>query len=279
MNSVDRSLKQLIDRHVPSPSLLEIAASRERILDQLSSQPVHVQTARIADTSAAVSRWRLSHAMAAAAGVVLAAVIGSVIVTPGDGPPRYQVVDGTVTGKDVIQTGAGGAMLALSDGSRVEMRSNSELSIAGVADGIGIRLRSGGIIVNAAKQETDHHLYVYTKDMTVSVVGTVFMVNADPEGSRVAVIEGEVRVRQGVTDKNLLPGDQVATRPAMAPASITEEIAWSRHADQHRALLQQSAVTPPNIQASAVSTEARAAFEATSVRLAAPGSVGARGDL
>ena len=248
MNSVDRSLKQLIDRHVPSPSQLEIAASRERILDQLGAQPVHVQKPRIADASDAVPRWHLSHAMAAAAGVVLAAVIGSVIVSPvsrnaltaflGENP-RYRVVDGTVKGKDAIQTAAGGAMLALSDGSRVEMRANSELSIMGVADGMGIRLHAGGIIVNAAKQETGHHLYVYTKDMTVSVVGTIFLVDADAKDgrSRVGVIEGEVRVQEGTVETRLRPGERVSAGPKLDARSLRQDLAWSRQSQAYNAIL------------------------------------------
>ena len=58
-----------------------------------------------------------------------------------------------------------------------------------------IRLRTSSIIVTAAKQPSGH-LYVQTKDMTVSIIGTVFLVNAETNGSRVAVIEGEARVRE-----------------------------------------------------------------------------------
>jgi RNA polymerase sigma factor (sigma-70 family) len=70
-------------------------------------------------------------------------------------------------------------------GSRVEIREMSELSLDHASDGLRIRLSKGSIIVNAAKQRNGH-LYVQTKDMTVSVVGTVFVVNAEEAGSRVA---------------------------------------------------------------------------------------------
>ncbi|MBI4471869.1 MAG: FecR domain-containing protein [Acidobacteria bacterium] len=56
------------------------------------------------------------------------------------------------------------------------------------------------MIVDAAQQLAGF-LYVQTKDVTVSVIGTVFLVNADEAGSRVAVIEGEVHVRQGETER------------------------------------------------------------------------------
>jgi uncharacterized protein (TIGR03435 family) len=144
-----------------------------------------------------------------------------------------------VTGKDTIQTGAGGAILALSDQSRIEMRSNSELSIVGVPDGMGIRLRAGGIIVTAAKQEPGHHLNVYTKDMTVSVVGTIFLVDADAKDgrSRVGVIEGEVRVREGTVETRLRPGERVSTGPKPDARSLRQDLAWSRQSQAYNAIL------------------------------------------
>jgi uncharacterized protein (TIGR03435 family) len=127
-------------------------------------------------------------------------------------------------------------MLTLADGSLVEMRSQSELSLERAADGMRIRLGTGSIIVNAAKQPSGH-LYVQTKDMTVSVVGTIFLVNAETDGSRVAVIEGEVRVHEGTNDTKLRPGEQVSTSPRLEVRSVKEEIAWSRQADAHLAIL------------------------------------------
>ena len=132
--------------------------------------------------------------------------------------------------------GGAGAMLALTDGSRVEMRSQSELSLERADDGVRIRLGTGGIIVNAAKQDQGR-LYVQTKDMTVAVVGTVFVVNAEEGGSRVAVIEGEVRVHEGRTETTLRPGEQVSTNRAVSARPAAEEIAWSRRADTYRAIL------------------------------------------
>src|SRR6185295_3975086 len=101
-----------------------------------------------------------------------------------------------------------GTMLTLKDGSRVEMRSQSELSLDRTPDGIGIHLRTGGLIVDAAQQH-DGHLYVQTKDMTVAVARTMVVVNAEESGSRVTVIEGEVRVREGALERTLNPGEQV----------------------------------------------------------------------
>jgi uncharacterized protein (TIGR03435 family) len=190
---------------------------------------------------------------------------------------RVLGVNDAVRAGDHVRASAG-AVLALADGSRVEMRVHSELALERVDDGIRIRLSEGGVIVNAAKQG-DGHLYVQTKDVTVSVVGTVFLVNAEETGSRVAVIQGEVQVQQGAAAKTLLPGEQVATNPSMKLPPVSEEISWSRHVEEHLALLQQqtavvAAPTPPQNP-----PEPRVAFEVASIRPSAPAPVqpGGRG--
>jgi uncharacterized protein (TIGR03435 family) len=173
----------------------------------------------------------------------------------------------TVERGEGLRTEFSGAVLALADGSRVEMRAQTELILERADDGVRIRLSQGGVIVNAAKQRTGH-LYVQTKDVTVSVVGTVFLVNAEEEGSRVAVIEGEVHVLQGAASKKLLPGEQLSSNPQMEPLPVTEEISWSRNAEVHVALLQQSVAPPIGV------APKRFEFEVASIK---PRSEGARG--
>src|SRR5262249_9787276 len=134
-------------------------------------------------------------------------------------------------------------VVVLADGSRVEMRSQSALTLERADDGVRILLTQGSVIVTAAKQR-DGHLYVQTKDFVVSVVGTVFLVNSAEAGSRVAVIEGEVQVQKGPVWKNLLQGKQVATNPIMQSVPVIEEIQWSRNVLSHLALLQAIAVPP-----------------------------------
>jgi uncharacterized protein (TIGR03435 family) len=177
--------------------------------------------------------------------------------------------------------GRTGSTLVLPDGSRVEMRGHgglglglhvrTELSFERATDGLRIRLNEGSILVSAAKQRTGH-LYVKTKDVAVSVVGTVFLVNAEQQGSRVAVIEGEVHVQKGATTERLLPGEQVATSSLMGARSLIEEISWSRNAEEHFAMLQQSPVPPT------AAAEAADRFEVVSIRPSElPTGTGARG--
>ena len=128
--------------------------------------------------------------VAAAAALVIVAVGGAMVW------PR---------GVRVYAAGNDGLQVTLADDSRVEMRAHAEMTVGRASDGIQIDLKTGDIIVTAAEQH-DGHLYVRTKDMTVAVDGTVFLVNASQDGSRVGVIEGEVRVREGE------PGKRVCVR-------------------------------------------------------------------
>jgi uncharacterized protein (TIGR03435 family) len=139
-------------------------------------------------------------------------------------------------GARVYAAGDDGLQVTLADNSRVEMRAHSELTVGRAADGIQIDLKKGDIIVTAVEQR-DGHLYVQTKDMTVAVVGTVFLVNAGQDGSRVAVIEGEVRVHEGRTETVLRPGEQISTNPAVVARPVAEEIGWSRESAALRGIL------------------------------------------
>ena len=262
MNSTDHDLKDLIDRHLKWPSDLSFTAARDRVREQLLATPARLQTARVADAPPSIPMWR----MAAAAAVVVAVAIGTAIVWP-----RARV----------YAAGADGLQVTLADHSSVEMRAHSEMTVGRAADGILIGLKRGDIIVSAARQR-DGHLYVQTRDMTVSVVGTVFLVNADEEGSRVGVIEGEVRVREGGRETRLRPGEQVATSSAIVARPLTEDINWSRNATAHLAILDSSMkataqpapstppITPPEqatvANSVANSQAAKTEFEEASIR-------------
>ncbi|MGH9240723.1 MAG: TIGR03435 family protein [Vicinamibacterales bacterium] len=259
MNSTDNDHRDIVDDHLGlfrSPPAEEMAQAEVRVLWRLRSEAPHA-AAPTRSSHTFHRSWRFALAGAAAA-VVFAIAVGR--------PTHdvlFRVVEGDVHQADTLRSnGGGGAVLELADGSRVEMRSGSELSLARAADGLRILLNSGGIIVNAAKQRTGH-LYVETRDVTVSVTGTVFLVNAEKQGSRVAVIEGEVRVRQGTNEKRLLPGDQVTSSPAMAAPPVRQVIAWSRNAATLDALLPPSAAVSPAV---AVQNNAGPHFEVESIR-------------
>ncbi len=84
------------------------------------------------------------------------------------------------------------------------MKDRSELYLTKNGQGTTIHLNRGNIVVEAAKQK-DGQLFVETGDSLVSVTGTVFSVNNGTKGSRVSVIEGEVKLNHAGSDRVLRP--------------------------------------------------------------------------
>jgi uncharacterized protein (TIGR03435 family) len=286
MKRDERNIEEVLERSLPSASTERMESARERILNYVQSDAAAERNAGdIADFKSVRSfGWHRLAAMTAVAALVATAVwIGLEWQSRGvyarletaDGS-LSQVAEGRVIplqagerieAQQIVRSGSEGSTFLLADGSRVEMRAQSELVLERADDGVRIRLNSGDVIVNAAKQHG--HLYVQTKDVTVSVVGTVFLVKAEESGSRVAVIEGEVRVQQDGIEKKLRPGEQVTTNQLMESQIVNEEISWSKNAATHIALLQQS---------SRGITEPLEAFEVASIRPTnSPAGGGGRG--
>jgi uncharacterized protein (TIGR03435 family) len=256
MKPDERNIDEVLKHALPSAPRGQMEAALERVHARLQSDP-HPRAAQpqLSTESSRVSGWvRPVMRTAAAAVVVAAAVWGGAalrdqgvyaVLEAADGS-MYRIANGNhvpihvgdrIAAQETVRSdGATGAVLALADGSHVEMRSMSELSWDHAADGLKIRLDTGSIIVSAAKQ--GGRLYVLTKDMTASVTGTTSLVNAAEDGSRVAVIEGEVGLREGKSETRLRPGQQVTTSATLASRSLTEEIAWSRNADPYRRILE-----------------------------------------
>jgi len=281
-DTVQKTLDRFLDRF-GAPPKEKMEAAGERVLAQLKSHSTHASEDTLPEfTAVRPSLKRRAFAVAAAAAAVILAIVlpmrllRSRLATNPDAPAVLESADGRRNvgyGELVLsddKAGKSGAVLTLADRSRVEMRSQSELVLERADDGVRIRLGKGSVIVTAVKQRVGH-LYVQTKDVTVSVVGTVFLVNAEEEGSRVAVIQGEVRVQQGATLKKLLPGEQVASNPIMQSVPVIQEIQWSRYAMAHLALLQQAIVVPPPQPPS------RPEFEVASIRACSDSGGGARG--
>ena len=130
----------------------------------------------------------------------------------------------------------GRAVVRLSDGSLIEMKDRSELYLTKSSNGTTIHLNRGSIVVEAAKQK-DGQLFVETADSLVSVTGTVFSVNNGTKGSRVSVIEGEVKLNHASSERVLRPGDQATTNPAIAMIPVKDEVGWSRNAERYAAVL------------------------------------------
>lgn len=138
------------------------------------------------------------------------------------------------TAKDSLVT------LALNDGSLLEVDERTSLKVIGGRRGNTVRVDRGRIIVEAAKQRHGT-LDVSTDEFLVSVKGTIFAVSHGTKGSRVSVIEGEVRVAQGREAHTLLPGDQLGTRATLASLPLAQEIGWSHDVDRYLSMLEEFA--------------------------------------
>jgi hypothetical protein len=177
------------------------------------------------------------------------AVNGSLYAVSGDEvhliPAGYRISDG-----DRVRTAKGStAVLRLSDGSLVEMGERAGVSVSRGWKGTTIRLDDGQVIVQAAKQSSGHHLYVATNDSLVSVKGTIFSVNHGLKGSRVAVIEGVVRVDSGESTTELRAGEQTTSTSNVSKVPIQNEIAWSRNSAKYLALLGDFAILQKQLAA------------------------------
>jgi hypothetical protein len=151
----------------------------------------------------------------------------------------YQIADTTSTpvtsglrlqkGERVRTAKDAHAFLRLGDGSMIEMKDRSELSISKNSLGTTIHLNRGSIVVEAAKQRGER-LFVATGDSIVSVTGTIFSVNNGTKGSRVSVIEGEVVVENKGAERVLRPGEQATSNASIEAVPVKDEVAWSRKA-------------------------------------------------
>ena len=148
-----------------------------------------------------------------------------------------------LAGTDIRTARDAHAILRLRDGSHVEMRERSGLSVSERGRDLTIGLDHGNIIVQAAKRRAGH-LYVATRDCRVAVTGTVFSVNSGLKGSRVTVVEGTVLVAQNSHQDVLHAGGQVSTSSAMGATPVTQEISWSQNSAAYIAML--NAVTALN---------------------------------
>jgi hypothetical protein len=213
-----------------------------------------------------VGRWAMAASAVAAVGIAALALNSGLF--PGQHVVRaaVQSVDGSlyavsgaqvrlipagyeIRNGDQVRTAKGSnAVVRLLDGSLVEMDERSDLSVSRGWKGTTIRLDGGHIIVQAAKQRTGR-LYVATDDVLVSVKGTIFSVNHGTKGSRVAVIEGVVRVAYGDRTTELGAGDEETSGASVAKVPIQNEIAWSRNSAKYLALLGDFALLQKQIEA------------------------------
>ncbi len=163
-------------------------------------------------------------------------VEGTLYRVAGDTSRPVGAGDSVAEGEEIRTAKGSTALVRMADGSLIEMSERAGFSLDADHKGNTIQLERGRIIVRAAKQRS-RHLYVATRDALVSVTGTIFAVNSGTKGSRVSVLQGEVRVQQGAKDALLHPGDQVTTHASVERVALKDEVAWSRNAKEYDQLL------------------------------------------
>jgi uncharacterized protein (TIGR03435 family) len=274
MKSDERDLQELVDRSIPTPSAREMESRCDRVLQKLQSGNLatsEVTTLQPEPIRSRQTPWRVA--------VVSAAIAAALVVALS--PTIWKTVDvkdvTAVTAVKPVPSSAKGdsstttsTTTTLADGSRIEMRAGAEAVVENAPDGLLIRLNAGSMMVFAAKQAAGRHLYVQTRDLKVSVVGTVFFVNADDNGTRVAVVEGEVRVQQGTVETSLRPGEQLASNPKSENLKFFLETGWSREAfaylsKLHESIAQSLAARQSSGRTTSVSDKPK--FEEASIRL------------
>ena len=180
---------------------------------------------------------RIDRAMAPSGPRGTVASLAGTLVLVSESTTMPLALGATIAEGQEIRTGKGSrAVIRLRDGSLVEMAERSDLALAERWSGKTIRLARGSVMVEAAKQHRGR-LEVATPDSLVSVKGTIFGVTWGLKGSRVSVVQGEVKVDHAGLSKLLHRGEQSATDQSMALTTVATDISWSQNAAQYLAML------------------------------------------
>jgi hypothetical protein len=172
----------------------------------------------------------------AGARATVASIDGDLYKVTAHGASPLKVGAAVFENDEVRTAKASRAVLMLRDGSRIEMSERADVAVSERWSGKTIRLERGAVMVEAAKQRRGR-LEIATADCLVSVKGTIFEVASGTKGSRVSVVEGEVKVDQNGASALLHRGDQKATNASIGTTPVVQEVAWSSNAAKYAALL------------------------------------------
>ena len=225
-------------RHVYEGKVVTMPAARPARTSARGYYAMRWAAAAAVVIAAGAIVWTLvERSGAPAGGARVAEVTGTLYQVAADGTLRPLAAGQTLPeGVELRTAKDSDAVVRLADGSQVELRERSSLVTTASANDLTIRLGRGSVMVEAAKRSKGH-LFVDTGDCRVAVTGTIFGVSAGMKGSRVSVVQGEVHVAQGSSEKVLYRGDQTVTGAGMDPEPVRDDIAWSRNRDRYYKLL------------------------------------------
>jgi hypothetical protein len=176
--------------------------------------------------------WAVSPGMRAQ----VQSIDGTAYVIGGNGDRRLVPGAALYEGEELRTAADSFAAVRLADGSLVEVNQRSTFDVTARGHNMTIRLNRGAVIVQAAHR-TSGHLYVMTPDCRVADTGTVFSVDAGLKGSRVAVLQGSVKIAYAGISSVLHPGEQMATSKNLAPESLSQQFAWSPDREKYLGLI------------------------------------------
>ncbi|HWZ30109.1 MAG TPA: FecR domain-containing protein [Bryobacteraceae bacterium] len=242
-NNLSEARRMLVEDHLHScVACRQVFSPRSKVVSITAKRPMRMIP------------WAIAAAAAVVVGVVTLPSLFDRVLTPSGPRATVASVDGqlykisaqgatplaagaAIAENEEIRTDKGSrAIVQLRDGSRVEMAERSDLTLSERWSGKTVHLARGAVMIEAAKQRRGR-LEVATGDCLVSVKGTIFEVSRGTKGSRVSVVEGEVKVDQEGDSSLLHRGDQKATNNSMANTSVAEDVAWSANAAKYMALL------------------------------------------
>jgi transmembrane sensor len=123
--------------------------------------------------------------------------------------------------------------LALSDGSRIELNTNTVLRVAARANGRTVWLDKGEAYFEI-RHDAAHPFVVFTAGHRITDLGTKFLVRQNRNRVEVALLEGKARVEGERRSAVLTPGDvAIATAHSLSVAqkparNLTNELGWRR---------------------------------------------------
>ena len=188
-----------------------IAETRERIEPEFTfdrEERVRHSLARRVE-----KRKRNRSVLAAAAGTLAVLLVAFFVFRPAAAPTVVRVVEPRTA-----------ALVELQDGSAVTARSNDARveAVEVGAHAVTLKLEAGAARFSVTPNPT-RPFRVLARDVAVTVLGTVFTVALEPNGVRVVVERGRVRVSSALETRELTVGDTALFAAGAVPAEIPSQ--------------------------------------------------------
>lgn len=229
------------------------APSRPSVMDQIRGVLELLTIPRLAMAAATLAAVAVGYSWLTAEGPVATLRFAEDRVRIGSGEHARGLQEVELACHSEIETAGGGAIVRYKSGVQVMLDART---VVAVEENRDLELKHGAAWVNVEKGNGEFH--VRTPDMTLVVTGTSFGVQRDPAGTRIAVVEGSVRVAAAASLSESIPlsaGQAIRVAPGASSLGIVEggaEIpSWA--ASLHAAA--SSAVTGPLVPSATVGSQ------------------------